>query len=105
MIDMLGLMGDAVDNIPGLPGIGEKTAAKLLNEFDNIENLIANADKLKGKQQEIVQTQHEKATLSKWLATIDTNAPISFDNKEFEIEAFNREELISLFQELEFKPG
>lgn len=103
VIDMLGLMGDAVDNIPGLPGIGEKTAAKLLNEFDNIENLIANADKLKGKQQEIVQTQHEKATLSKWLATIDTNAPISFDNKEFEIEAFNREELISLFQELEFR--
>ena len=76
VIDMLGLMGDAVDNIPGLPGIGEKTAAKLLEEFDSIENLLANVDKLKGKQQEIVKTHGEKATLSKWLATIDINAPI-----------------------------
>ncbi len=103
VIDMLGLMGDAVDNIPGLPGIGEKTAAKLLAEFDTIENLIANADKLKGKQQEIVQTQHEKATLSKWLATIDTNAPIQFDEKKFEIEPYNRDQLIEIFNELEFK--
>ncbi len=103
VIDMLGLMGDAVDNIPGLPGIGEKTAAKLLAEFDNIENLLANADKLKGKQQEIVKTQHEKATLSKWLATIDINAPIQFDDKAYEIEPYNREELIEIFNELEFK--
>ncbi len=103
VIDMLGLMGDAVDNIPGLPGIGEKTATKLLEEFDSVENLLANTDKLKGKQQEIVQTHGEKAILSKWLATIDTNAPIRFDDKEFEIEPFNREELIELFKELEFK--
>ncbi|MDX1911879.1 MAG: DNA polymerase I [Saprospiraceae bacterium] len=103
VIDMLGLMGDAVDNIPGLPGIGEKTAAKLLDEFDTVENLLANADKLKGKQQEIVQTQHEKATLSKWLATIDTNAPVQFDERQFEIEPFNREELLEIFKELEFK--
>jgi len=103
VIDILGLMGDAVDNIPGLPGIGEKTATKLLDEFDNIENLIANADKLKGKQQEIVKTHHEKAILSKWLATIDTNAPIQFHDKEFEIEPFNREELIEIFNELEFR--
>jgi DNA polymerase-1 len=103
VIDMLGLMGDAVDNIPGLPGIGEKTAAKLLEEYDNIENLLANADKLKGKQQEIVKTHHEKATLSKWLATIETNAPIQFDDKKFEIEPFNREELLAAFKELEFK--
>lgn len=103
VIDILGLMGDSVDNIPGLPGIGEKTATKLLAEFDNVENLLANADKLKGKQQEIVKTHGEKATLSKWLATIDINAPVAFDDKLFEIEPFNREELMEIFKELEFK--
>ncbi len=103
VVDMLGLMGDAVDNIPGLPGIGEKTAAKLLDEYDNIENLLANADKLKGKQKEIVKTHHEKATLSKWLATIDINSPVQFHEKDFEIEPFNREELLEIFKELEFK--
>ncbi len=103
VIDMLALMGDAVDNIPGLPGIGEKTAAKLLQEFDNVENLLANADKLKGKQQEIVKNHPEKATLSKWLATIEINAPVQFDDRFFEIEPFNREELIEIFKELEFK--
>ncbi len=103
VIDMLGLMGDAVDNIPGLPGIGEKTAAKLLQEFDNVENLLANADKLKGKQQEIVQTNAEKARLSKWLARIEINAPVQFDEKFFEIEPFNRDELIEIFKELEFR--
>ncbi len=103
VIDILGLMGDSVDNIPGLPGIGEKTATKLLEEFDSVENLLANVDKLKGKQQEIVKTHGEKATLSKWLATIDTNAPIQFDDKAFEIEPFNREELIEIFKELEFR--
>ena len=103
VIDMLGLMGDAVDNIPGLPGIGEKTATKLLEEYDTVENLLANVDKLKGKQQEIVKNHHEKATLSKWLATIDINSPVEFHEKDFEIEPFNREELLELFKELEFK--
>ncbi len=103
VIDILGLMGDSVDNIPGLPGIGEKTATKLLAEFDSVENLLANADKLKGKQQEIVQTHAEKATLSKWLATIDINAPVAFDDTFFEIEPFNREELMEIFKELEFR--
>ena len=103
VIDMLGLMGDAVDNIPGLPGIGEKTACKLLAEFDNVENLLANADKLKGKQQEIVKTHGERATLSKWLATIDINAPVQFNEKQYEIEPFNREALIEIFKELEFR--
>ncbi|MBN8678341.1 MAG: DNA polymerase I [Chitinophagales bacterium] len=103
VIDILGLMGDAVDNIPGLPGIGEKTATKLLEEFDTVENLLANADKLKGKQQEIVKTHHEKATLSKWLATIEINAPVQFDERKFEMEPFNREELMEIFKELEFK--
>ncbi len=103
VIDMLGLMGDAVDNIPGLPGIGEKTATKLLNEFDTVENLLANTNKLKGKQKEIVENHHEKATLSKWLATIDVNSPVQFHEKDFEIEPFNREELLEIFKELEFK--
>ena len=103
VIDMLGLMGDSVDNIPGLPGIGEKTAAKLLDEFDTIENLLANSDKLKGKQQEIVRTHGEKATLSKWLATIDLNAPIQFDATAYEIEPFDREKLLEIFKELEFR--
>ncbi len=103
VIDMLALMGDAVDNIPGLPGIGEKTATKLLEEFDTVENLLANADKLKGKQQEIVKTHGEKATLSKWLATIDTNVPVEFDEKFFEIEPFDRTALMEIFKELEFR--
>lgn len=103
VIDMLGLMGDAVDNIPGLPGIGEKTATKLLEEFDTIENLLANVDKLKGKQQEIVRTHGQKATLSKWLATIDINAPIQFDATAYEIEPFDREKLLEIFKELEFR--
>ncbi|HMX39926.1 MAG TPA: 5'-3' exonuclease H3TH domain-containing protein, partial [Saprospiraceae bacterium] len=103
VIDMLGLMGDAVDNIPGLPGIGEKTAAKLLEQFGSVEGLIANADQLKGKQQEIVKTHHEQATLSKWLATIDVNVPVQFHERDFEIEPFNREELSAIFRELEFK--
>ncbi|MBL7775529.1 MAG: DNA polymerase I, partial [Saprospiraceae bacterium] len=103
VVDMLALMGDSVDNIPGLPGIGEKTAAKLLQEFDTVENLLANADRLKGKQQEIVKTHHEKATLSKWLATIAIDAPVQFEDKFFEIEPFNREALIDIFRELEFR--
>jgi len=103
VIDILGLMGDAVDNIPGLPGIGEKTATKLLEEYDNIENLLANTEKLKGKQKEIVETHHEKATLSKWLATIDINSPVQFHEKDYEIEPFNRGELLEIFKELEFK--
>ncbi len=103
VIDMLALMGDSVDNIPGLPGIGEKTATKLLEEFDTVENLIANVDKLKGKQQDIVRAHGDKAILSKWLATIDTNAPIHFKDENYEIEPFDREALIEIFKELEFR--
>jgi DNA polymerase I len=103
VIDMLGLMGDAVDNIPGLPGIGEKTAAKLLAEYDSVENLIAHAHQLKGKQQEIVTQHADKATLSKWLATIDVNSPVQFDEKHFELEPFDREALMEIFRELEFR--
>lgn len=103
VVDMLALMGDSVDNIPGLPGIGEKTAAKLLQEFDTVENLIANADRLKGKQQQIVREHAQKAIDSKWLATIETQVPVVFEDKDFELEPFDREELSRLFRELEFK--
>ncbi|MGI9158797.1 MAG: 5'-3' exonuclease H3TH domain-containing protein, partial [Saprospiraceae bacterium] len=103
VVDMLALMGDAVDNIPGLPGIGEKTATKLLAEYDNLENLLANAYQLKGKQQEIVQNHADKAVLSKWLARIDTGAPVQFDDRHFEIEPFDRETLVEIFKELEFR--
>ncbi|MFZ4634355.1 MAG: DNA polymerase I [Saprospiraceae bacterium] len=103
VIDMLGLMGDAVDNIPGIPGIGEKTATKLLAEFDTVENLLANTDKLKGKQQDTVRANTDKALLSKWLAKIDVDVPVQFDERQFEIEPFDREALIDLFRELEFR--
>jgi DNA polymerase I len=103
VIDILGLQGDAVDNIPGIPGIGEKTAATLLEKYDTIENLIANVSELKGKQQENVINFAEQGLLSKQLATIDINAPIEFDDFNFEIESFDRETLIPLFNELEFR--
>ena len=103
VIDMLGLMGDAVDNIPGIPGIGEKTAAKLLAEYDNIENLLENADKLKGAMGEKVRNGKANAIMSKKLATIITNVPVPFHEEDFRIKAWNREALEQVFEELEFK--
>ena len=83
VVDMLGLQGDAVDNIPGIPGIGPKTASKLLEQFGSVEDLIANSDKLKGKQRENVEKFAEQGLLSKKLAKIDINAPIQFDENLF----------------------
>ena len=103
VIDVLGLQGDAVDNIPGIPGIGAKTAVKLLAQFDSMEGLLANTDKLKGKQKEKVIQFAEQGRLSKQLATIDLNVPIQFDAKRYEIEAFDRERLEKVFKELEFR--
>ncbi len=103
VIDVLGLQGDAVDNIPGIPGIGAKTAVKLLAKFDSIEGLLANTDQLKGKQKEKVIQFAEQGRLSKQLATIDLNVPIQFDAKRYEIEAFDRERLEKVFKELEFR--
>ncbi len=103
VVDMLGLMGDAVDNIPGLPGIGEKTAARLLAEYDTVENVLNHAASLKGKVREIVEQYGEQALLSKWLATIDTKAPVAFEEKSFEVEPFDREKLLEIFKELEFR--
>ncbi len=103
VIDLLGLMGDAVDNIPGIPGVGEKTAVKLLEEYDNIENLIKHKDSLQGKLKEKVNQYADQALLSKKLATIDIHAPIQFDEKMYRIEGFNKERLTELFRLLEFR--
>jgi len=103
VIDVLGLQGDAVDNIPGIPGIGPKTAIKLLKEFETVEGLLSNTDKLKGKQQESVIKFADQALLSKELATININVPIKFDSKKYELEPFNKEMLTKIFKELEFR--
>jgi len=103
VIDMLGLMGDAVDNIPGIPGVGEKTAAKLLAEYDNIENILANAEHIKGALGEKVRNGKENAIMSKKLATIITNVPVPFHEENFRIKEKNTEALTEVFNELEFR--
>ncbi len=103
VIDVLGMQGDAVDNIPGIPGIGPKTAVKLLEEFDTVENLIAHSEQLKGKQKERVEEFADQALLSKKLATIDCNAPIQFDANTFVIDPPNRAVLAEIFKDLEFR--
>ena len=79
MIDILGLWGDAVDNIPGIPGIGEKTAKLLIKQYGSVENIIANSHELKGKQRENVEQFAEQGLLSKKLATINLNAPVELE--------------------------
>ena len=96
-------MGDKVDNIPGIPGVGEVTAIKLIKEFGTIENLLENTDKLKGKLKEKVESNKEKAIQSKWLATIICDVPVEFDEKSLMLEEPNREALKELFNELEFR--
>ncbi|MBA3971892.1 MAG: DNA polymerase I, partial [Bacteroidetes bacterium] len=103
LIDILGLMGDKVDNIPGIPGVGEKTAIQLIKDFGTIENLLENTDKLKGKLKEKVEQNKEKAIQSKWLATIICDVPVTFDARSLEMEAPNKEALKELFMELEFR--
>lgn len=103
VIDMLGLMGDAVDNIPGIPGVGEKTAQKLIAEYDTIENLIVHADEIKGKLGEKVREFSSQAILSKQLATIDIKVPVPFDAEDLTICGANRDKVNALFDELEFK--
>lgn len=101
--DILGLMGDAVDNIPGIPGIGEKTAVKLLKEFGTVEGLIANVDKLKGKQRENVENFAQQGLLSKELATIKIDVPLAFDEADLRYEGFDEEKVRAIFTELEFR--
>ncbi len=103
VVDMLGLMGDAVDNIPGIPGVGEKTAAKLLKEYHTLEGVIENADKIKGALGEKVRAGKESAIISKKLATIITNVPVEFHEEDYRLKEWNREELNLVFTELEFK--
>ena len=103
VIDILGLWGDASDNIPGIPGIGEKNASKLIAEFDSVENLIANADKLKGKMRENVINFAQQGLMSKKLATIDTNVPVNFDEEQLKVKDPDMERLTELFEELEFR--
>ncbi len=103
VIDLLGMMGDAVDNIPGLPGIGEKTASKLLAEFGSLEGLLANTDKLKGKQKENVENFREQGILSKKLATIMLDAPTPFDEEALKVSEINKDAIREVFEELEFR--
>lgn len=103
VIDILALMGDSSDNIPGLPGVGEKTAKVLIEEFGSVENLLANTDKLKGKRKQIVEENGSLATLSKQLATIDREVPLTVTLPELVKKDPNPEELLALLQELEFR--
>jgi DNA polymerase-1 len=103
VIDILGLWGDAVDNIPGVPGVGEKTSKLLIKQYGSIENIIANAHELKGKLRENVQNFAEQAMVSKKLATIILNVPVAFDEDALLLEEPSRELLEPLFTELEFR--
>ena len=103
VIDLLGLMGDASDNIPGCPGVGEKTAIKLIKEYGSIENLVANTNTLKGAMKKKVEENKEKIVFSKFLATIKTDVPTTIDFENLKVKEPNEEQLRSLFDELEFK--
>lgn len=103
VIDVLGLQGDSVDNIPGIPGIGAKTASKLLKKFGSVEELLANTDQLKGKQKENVENFAEQGLMSKSLATIKLDVPITFDEKSYTKDPMNKAVLADLFKELEFR--
>ena len=101
-IDLKGLMGDKSDNIPGVPGIGEKTGIKLLVEFSTIENLINNTDKLKGSVKTKIEENAQQAVMSKKLATIVRNMPVEIDFEELRFKEYDTEEIIKLFNEFEF---
>lgn len=103
VVDMLGLMGDASDNIPGIPGVGEKTAAKLLKQYDTLENVLENADKITGSMGEKVRAGKASAIMSKKLATIITNVPVTFHEEDFRLKEKNIPALTEIFNELEFK--
>ena len=103
VIDLLALMGDSADNFPGCPGVGEKTAAKLINEFGSVDNLLANTDKLKGKMKEKVEGAVDDIKMSKFLATIRTDVPLDLDLEKLKLEKPNEEKLTKIFEELEFK--
>ncbi|HSH19691.1 MAG TPA: 5'-3' exonuclease H3TH domain-containing protein, partial [Draconibacterium sp.] len=103
VIDILGLMGDSADNIPGCPGIGPKTAEKLIAEFGSIDGIYQNIDKLKGKQKENLIEFEEQVRLSRKLATIIVDVPIEFNTKNLTRDEINKEALIAVFEDLEFR--
>ncbi|WP_434502177.1 DNA polymerase I [Prevotella sp.] len=103
VIDLLALMGDSADNFPGCPGVGEKTAAKLINEFGSTEELIAHTDRLKGKMREKVESAIEDIKMSKFLATIKIDVPTELNLEELKLQNPDEEKLRSIFNELEFK--
>ena len=103
VIDILGLMGDAVDNIPGIVGVGEKTAIKLLKQFGSIENMLENTDQIKGKLREKVESSKENAIISKKLATIILDVPLEYSLEACILEEPNRKALEEVFTELEFR--
>ena len=103
VIDMLGLMGDAADNIPGCPGVGEKTAQKLIQEFGSVENLLERSSELKGALKQKIEDNKDKITFSKWLATIKTDVPITLDMEGLKTEEPDLEALKQLYEELEFR--
>ncbi len=103
VIDFLGMMGDAADNIPGLPGVGEVTAKKLLKEFGSMENLLANTDTLKGKMKDNIEANKEKGLLSKTLATILLDCPVQFNETDYELSTPDVDKTDALFNELEFR--
>lgn len=103
VIDLLGLMGDTADNIPGCPGIGEKTAQKLLDNFGSIDNLLANTDQLKGAQKKKIEAAVDQIRFSKFLATIKTDVPITFDADTCKRQEPNKEELMKIYADLEFR--
>ena len=103
VIDLLGMMGDSVDNIPGIPGVGEKTAKQFIKEYGSIENLFAHSHELKGKMREKVEANKEMGILSKKLATIETNVPIEFNYESLTVEKPDIEEVIKIFEDLEFR--
>jgi DNA polymerase-1 len=103
VIDILGMWGDAVDNIPGIPGVGEKTAKKLISEYGSMENIIANADKIKGKLGENIKAHAEQGLISKKLATIQLDVPIEVSDEDLHIDEPDKEKLAELFAHLEFR--
>lgn len=103
VIDFLGMMGDAADNIPGLPGVGEVTAKKFLKEFGTMENLLANTDQLSGKMKDNIEANKEKGLLSKKLATILLDCPVVFDENDYELSTPDVAKTDALFNELEFR--
>ncbi len=103
VIDILALMGDAADNVPGVPGIGEKTAIKLIEKYGTVENLINNVNELKGKQKENVVNNLDQLKLSKKLVTIALDVPVDFEIDSIKLRSYNKDRLLELFKELEFR--